>query len=265
MQRRLPQLAILATLATLAVALVFARKLPPPRPLPPRIAGDVDALRTLRRAEPSIPAGGAGHPVYAKRLEQLRQAPPAERLVLEDRILDRREDLLLRVDLLHALAAERGEPARRLCAALAGDPAEALAVRLAALSVLQTYRDPLTLDLLRALWESPAPFAGRYHVVVALGECAQPGAIPLLKEALAPGQAAEVRAHAALALGSFADEVPVREELMRLAGADAQRAVRENALRALARSSAPEVDRFLAAPPADLGPLAEALRKERGK
>lgn len=259
---------ILATFAALAIATVVARKtppLPPLRPLPPRIAAEVDALRALRRAEPGIPAGGVGHPDYAKRLDRLRAEAPADLRALEDRVRDPGEDLLLRVDLLQTLAAERGDFARGLCAALVVDPEEAAALRLSALSALMTYRDPHTFDVLRGLWESPRRFEGRYHLVVALGDCGQPGAIPLLSEALGTGQAAEVRAHAAYALANFVGEAAVREQLSRLVTLDSQRDVRENALRALARSSAAEVDALLAAPPEDLKPLAETLRRERGK
>lgn len=259
---------ILATFAALAITGVLARKtrpLPTPRALPPRIAAEVDALRSLRRAAPGIPAGGVGHPDYAKGLDRLRAAPPVDLRALEDRVRDRREDILLRVDLLQTLAAERGDFARGLCAALVTDPEEAVALRLSALSILATYRDPHAFDVLRGLWESPRRFEGRYHLAVALGECGQPGAIPLLHEALGGGQAPEVRAHAALALANFVGEASVRERLIRLAMEDRQRDVRENALRALARSPAAEVDAFLSAPPGDLKPLADALRRERGK
>ncbi len=266
MGKPLPGLVILATFAALAIVLGVARKSPPlPKPLAARVAEDLDALRSFRRAAPGIPAGGVGHPDYAKRLERLRAAPPADLRALEDRVRDRREDLLLRVDLLQTVAAERGEAARRLCASLAGDPQEASAVRLAALSVLTTYRDPHTFDLLRGLWESPHRFEGRYHLAVALGDCGQPGAIPLLEEALAAGQEPELRAHAALALANFIAEAPVRERLILLVRGDRQQDVRENALRALARSAAGEVDALLAAPPEDLKLLAEALRRERGR
>jgi hypothetical protein len=268
MTRRLPGLVLLATLGVLGGLVIVARKSPappPPRPMSRGVEEDVQRLRSLRRAHPELPAGGVGQAAYAKGLDRLRAADAADLRALEDRVLDRREDVLLRVDLLQAVAAPHGEPARRLCGTLASDPEEAPALRLAALSILMTYQDPHTLDLLRSLWESPRPFEGRPHLVAALGECGQPGAIPLLREALGPAQPPEIRSQAALSLGAFVEEPALRDELIRLAAADPLRAVRENALRALARSTAPEVERTLREAPAELRPLAEALLRERAK
>ncbi|HEX7897342.1 MAG TPA: HEAT repeat domain-containing protein [Planctomycetota bacterium] len=258
MNPRLPLIVLVATVAAIAAAAFFARKTRavPPRPMPAALAEEVDRLRVLRRAAPAMPAGGVGHADYAKRLDRVRAAE--ELLPLEDVVLDRREDAMLRVDLLAAIAARPGEPARLLCARLASDPEEPTSVRLAALSGLRAYRDPHTFDVLRRLWESPLPFEGRYQICVALGECGQPGAIPLLREALGTSQLPDVRAHAALALGAFPE---LLEDLIRLSKADAQLAVRENALRALARSPSAEAERALRE--SDLKPLSEALLKER--
>jgi len=259
MNPRLPLLVLAATVAAIAAAALFSRKtrVPPPKP-PAALAEEVDRLRVLRRAEPAMPAGGVGHPDYAKRLDRVRAAAEPDLRALEAVVLDRREDALLRVDLLSAITARPGEPARLLCARLAADPAEATSVRLAALSGLMAYRDPHTFDVLRGLWESPRPFEGRHLIVVALGECGQPGAVPLLREALGTSQPADVRAHAALAMGGYPD---VLQDLIRLSKDDAQLAVRENALRALARSPSPDAERALRE--SDLKPLAEALLKER--
>lgn len=254
MNPRLPVLVLAATIAVLAAAAFFARKTPPPRGLPPALAKEVDVLRDARRLRPDIPAGGVGHADYAKRLDVLRAAPEPDLRALEDVVLNRREDLLLRIDLLSALRP--GEFARQLLARLVSDPGEPAELRLAALSALGQYKDPHTFDTLRALWMSR--FEGRYHVVVALGDCGQPGAIPLLREALGTSQPPDVRAHAALALGNYPEAL---EDLIRLSKTDGQLAVRENALRALARSTSPEAERALRE--SDLKPLAEALLKER--
>src|SRR6188474_2292344 len=105
MNPRLPLLVLAATILAIAAAAVFARKtrVPPRLPMPPALAGEVDRLRVLRRAEPAIPAGGVGHPDYAKRLERVRAAEAPDLRRLEDVVLDRREDALLRVDLLSAI------------------------------------------------------------------------------------------------------------------------------------------------------------------
>jgi HEAT repeat protein len=260
MNARLPLLVLAATLAAIASAAFLARKTRHKTDGPFRgsVAEDVDRLRVLRRAHPEIPAGGVGHADYAKRLERVRAAEEPDLRALEDLVLDRREEAFLRVDLLSAITARRGEPARLLCARLVSDPDEATSVRLAALSALMTYRDPHTFDVLRGLWESPRPFQGRYQICVALGECGQPAAIPLLREALGTSQPADVRAHAALALGAFPEAL---DDLIRASKSDAQLTVRENALRALARSTSPEAERALRE--SDLKPLAEALLKER--
>src|SRR6186713_171815 len=73
MNPRLPLLVLAATILAIAAAALFARKtrVPPRLPMPPALAGEVDRLRVLRRAEPAIPAGGVGHPDYAKRLERV--------------------------------------------------------------------------------------------------------------------------------------------------------------------------------------------------
>lgn len=257
MTQRLPWLVLVATLGAVAAAAVFARKpsrLPAPRPAA-AWTGDVDRLRELRKTQPSLPAGGLGHPEYGKRLDGVRAANPAG---LDLVILDKREDRLLRVDLLQALAAQPGDLPRRLSGTLASDPEEPAAVRLAALSVLMTYRDAHTFDILRALWESRRPFDNRAFLCTALGECGQPGAIPLLKEALGVAQPLDVRSHAALALGAFADDPTLRAELLRLSKEDASLPVRENALRALARSAAGEAELRAVEDPA-LKSLAEEL------
>ena len=262
MNARLPLLVLAATLAAVAGAALFARKTREPAktvaPLRQPLAEEVDRLRVLRRAHPEMPAGGVGHADYAKRLERVRAVEEPDLRRLEELVLDRREEVFFRVDLLSAITARPGEPARLLCARLASDPEENPDVRRAALSALMAYRDPHTFDVLRGLWESPRPFEGRYQICVALGECGQPGAIPLLREALGTSQPPDVRAHAALALGAFPDAL---EDLIRASKSDAQLAVRENALRALARSPSPDAERALRE--SDLKPLAEALLKER--
>lgn len=253
MNPRLPVLVLAATIAVLAAAAFFARKTPAPRPLPPAVAKEVDVLRQERRRTPDIPAGGVGYPEYAKRLDVLRAAPEPDLRALEDVVLNRREDPLLRIDLLSALRP--GDFARQLLVKLVSDPGEPLSLRIAALSALGQYPDPHTLDTLRALWRSD--FEARYHVVVALGDCRQPGAVPLLREALGTSQALDVRSHAALALGNYPEAL---EDLIRLSKEDVQLTVRENALRALARSASPEAERALRESKL---PLAEALLKER--
>lgn len=251
MKSRLPILVLLATLAAIGGAALFARKeRPAPRKtLPPALAKNVEVLRELRRAEPKMPAGGHGD--YAKRLDAVRAAPEPDLRALEDVVLDRREDVHLRVDLLGALPA--GDFARGLKSRLVLDPGEPLSLRLAALSGLD--KDPHSLDILRRLWTSN--FEARYQICVALGENGQGGALPLLREGLGTSERPEVRAHAALALGAFPEAL---DDLIRLAKSDGQLGVRENALRALARSKAPEAERALRE--SDLK-LAEALLKER--
>src|SRR5687768_4748216 len=131
MRTRLPLLVLGATLAAIAGAAFFARKtrVAPPAPFPIALAKDVDQLRDLRRAQPALPAGGVGHADYAKRLERVKAVEEPDLRRLEEVVLDRREDPILRVDLLSAITARPGEPARLLCARLAADPEEAPAVR----------------------------------------------------------------------------------------------------------------------------------------
>jgi hypothetical protein len=266
MTRRLPGLILLATLVALGTALVLARKTRPaprPRALPPAVAREVDALRDARRARPALPAGGVGDAAYAKGLDRLRAAAPQDLRALEDRVLDRGEDVLLRVDLLQVVASTGGDFARGLAARAASDPDEPAALRLAAVAVLSTFKDPHAFDVLRSLWHAARPFEGRHALVAAVAECGQPGALPILREALGTSQTPDVRVQAALSLGVFAEDAAVREELVRVVGGDPLLRVRENALRALARSKAPEVDRVLREAPPELRGLAEALRKER--
>lgn len=269
MKRHLPAAVVLATLAAIGVTMGLARKTrpapaPPPRPLPAAVARELDALRAARQARPDLPAGGIGDAAYAKGLDRLRAAPPEDLRALEGRLLDRAEPVLLRIDLLHVVAGAAADFARPLCGRLAADVDEPPALRLAAVSLLGAFRDPPAFDLLRGLWTSPRPFEGRSLLLAALAETGQPGAIPVLREALGAG-ALDIRCQAALSLGAFAQDVAVREDLIRVLGSDAPTPVRENALRALARSTAAEVDRLLREPPADLRALAEALRRERGR
>ena len=269
MTRRLPGLVLLSTLVVLGTTLGLARKTrpapAPPRALPAAIAKDVDTLRTARRVRPDLPAGGVGDAAYAKGLDRLRAAEPQDLRALQDRVLDRGEDILFRVDLLQVVATPGGDFARGLAGRLAADPDEPAALRLAAVSILAAYRDPHAFDLLRSLWESSRPFEGRQALIAALGDCGQPGALPILRAALGTSQAPEVRVQAALSLGAFAEQAVVREELVRIAAGDPLLRVRENALRALSRSTAPDVDRALRDAPPELRALAEALLRERGR
>jgi HEAT repeat protein len=228
---------------------------------------EVEALRDLRRRRP-LPPGGGGDAEYGRALDRAAAGAPSSLHWLEEIALDRREDPALRVDLIDLISRQRGEPTRLFLATLVGDPEESVAVRIAAVASLQTYRDPATFEVLRRAFEDPSPFAGRYHLCVAMGENGQPGAVPVLRGASVPAQAPEVRRHAAIGLGGFVEDAAVREDLRRLAR-DADPFVRQNALASLCRSPLAEVDAFLSelAGSEDEATrrLVQALREQRAR
>ena len=209
-----------------------------------RTLREVDTLRRLRQDE-RIPMGGVGHGPYQESLDRVRSDSEETLHYLEALILDRSEDLSLRVDLLNVVAFHRGEETRRFLAALVADPSESPALRVAAIAAVRQYKDEATFQVLRGAYLDPAPFDGRYHVCVALGESGHPDAVPLLLDAAAAGRAPDLRAHAVAGLGGFANDPGVAQELLRLAGFDPLAPVRRNAMRALSRSSRPEADAFL--------------------
>jgi HEAT repeat protein len=228
----------------------------------------VDAMRELRRRRP-LPAGGRGDAEYVRGLERAAAGAGESLRWLEDIALDRREDPTLRVDLVGLIARHEGEDTRVFLAGLVGDPDEVEAVRLAALAPLGAYRDAATLEVLRLSYAHPAPFAGRYHLLAAMGENGRPEALPLLRGELSTARPPEIRRHAAAGLGGFVDDAGVRAELRRLAEGDADVFVRENALRSLCRSPLPEVDELLAALAASgdeaTRRLARAFLEQRGR
>ncbi len=276
-------------LALLAVALLacigYATRRAPPRPAPPvraarpgtgapddpavrRTLAEVGEMRALRRGR-AIAAGGGGDADYVRSFERAGGGGESTLAYLEEIALDRREDPGLRIDLIDILSRHPGEPTRRFLAELVGDPEEAESVRLAALAALQAYRDEATFEALRRAFEDPAPFAGRYHLCLALGENGRPEAVPVLRGAIGPSRPPEIRRHAALGLGAFVEDGAVRGELRALAAGDADPFVRQNAMSALCRSPLPEVDAFLSeleasADPATRG-LARAFREQRAR
>lgn len=230
----------------------------------------VDAMRELRKRRP-LPPGGGGDAEYVRTLDRAAEGAPSSLHWLEEIALDRREDAGLRVDLVDLISRRRGEPTRLFLATLVSDPEEAEAVRLAALASLQTYRDEATFEVLRRAFEDSAPFPGRYHLCVALGENGRPAAIPVLRRALVPGQALELRRHSAIGLGGFVDDASIREELRGLALRDPDPFVRQNAMGSLCRSALPEVDAFLAelassgSADEETRRLARAFREQRAR
>jgi HEAT repeat protein len=221
-----------------------ARLLPPSDPLVRRALEEVDRLRKIRTQRP-VPMGGVGDPECADLLDRLRAASPELLSYLEELALGRGESESLRVDLLNIVARHRDDETRKFLASIVVDPAEVPAVRIAALEPLMKYRDPPTFEALKAAWMDPSPFPGRYHLCRALGENGNVGGIPLLREALALDQPLDLRSHAALGLGGFAEEPGVRDELKWRALGDPAPAVRHNAIRSLCRSRNPEIDGFL--------------------
>lgn len=262
MRRPAPLLTLLACGLVLGAALYLSRRpAPPPPSLAPRIPGhpaalgpsdpsvkagldEVDRLRRIR-AQRSVPMGGAGDVEYEEGLIRLRRASPGLLHYFEEAALNRSDTPALRVELVNLVAQHPGEETRRFLAALVLDPAEDPAVRIAALEHFMKYRDPATFEVLRAAWLDPTAFDGRYHLCRAFGENGQPGAVPLLRAALAADRPLSVRTHAAVGLGGFVQDDQVRAELKRLALVDPVAAVRQNAIRSLCRSSAAEVDAFL--------------------
>lgn len=288
MRRRavVPTLAVCALVIGAAVAL--SRRPPPaPSPLAPRVpahppalarsdpaakAGfeEMDRLRRMR-LQRQIPMGGAGDVEYEETLARVRQASPRLLHFIEEAALDRKGNVSLRVDLLNLVAAHVGDETRRFLSALVLDSADDPAVRIAALESLMKYRDGATFEVLRTAWLDPAPFDGRYHLCRALGENGQPGAVPILRQALAADRPLNVRTHAALGLGGFAGDAEVRAELRRLALADPVPVVRQNAIRSLCRSTSPEIDPILrevtasAAVDPETRRVAQAFLAQRGK
>lgn len=230
----------------------------------------VDRLRRIRSLR-TVPMGGAGDREYAESLDRVRDASPRLLHFLEEVALRRGEHASLRVDLVNVVAAHRDEETRKFLSSLVIDPAEDAAVRIAALEPLMKYRDPATFEVLKSAWRDPAPFEGRYHLCRAFGENGDARGLPLLREALAAGRPLDVRCHAALGLGGFADDPAVRGDLKRLALADPEPAVRQNAVGSLCRSADAEVDGFLrdlAGPgtaDAEMRRAAQAFLKQRSK
>jgi len=246
----------------LAAAVVLSRRPPPVSPSPaprapthpvaldradPAVKVGLEELDGLRRmrAQRQIPMGGVGDVEYEDALVRLRQASSGLLYDLEEAALNRGEDVFLRVDLINMIAPHSGDETRRFLSAFVLDSSDDPAARIAALGHFMKYRDGATFEVLRAAWLDPAPFVGRYHLCLAFGENGQRGAIPILCEALAPDRPRDIRCHAALGLGGFVADEPVRVELRRLARADADPKVRQNAIASLCRSTDPEVDAFL--------------------
>jgi HEAT repeat protein len=215
--------------------------------------------------------GGVGDREYAETLDRLRAAPSGLLPYLEEMALDCGESESFRVDLINLVAGHRDDETRRFLSSIVTQPADPAAVRIAALEPLMTYRDPPTFEALKSAWLDPSPFPGRYHLCRALGESGNAGAIPLLLEALAPDRPLDLRSHAALGLGGFAEEPRVREELKKRALGDPAPAVRQNAIRSLSRWRNPEVDGFLrdlagsGSADAETRRVAGALLEERAK
>jgi HEAT repeat protein len=269
-------LLIIALLA--GIGWVTRRRPPPPRPRAPvhasvrprqdpqvrAVLEEVGALREIRRRR-SLPAGGGGDADYARGFERAAGASAETLYYLEEIALDRREDPRLRIDLIDLVARHRGEETRSFLAALVGDPEDVEAVRLAALSALQRYPGEPTFEALRRALLDPAPFSGRYHLLVALGENGWPAAVPLLRGALGAGEPSDMRRHAAIGLGGFVGDPAVRAELRRRAAEDPDPFVRQNALGALSRSPLKEVDEFLEGLAASGDEAARALLAQRGE
>lgn len=217
---------------------------PPERPRDdPAVRAALEAIGRLRalRAAREIPPGGVGDAAYADALDRLRAQAPAALHYVEEAALDRRENPWLRVDLLNLAAARRDDATRRFLLLLFSDREEPPRIRLAALAALGPYRDAETFEALRRAYEDPAPFEGRYQICAALAATGRPEALPILEASLEPSRPLDVRCHAAEGLAHFADRPEARERLARLAREDAAPAVRQNALRALARAGAEEI------------------------
>jgi hypothetical protein len=228
---------------------------------------DVGDLRQMR-AKRDLPIGGAGDREYQERLEKVRAGATVTLRYLEEIALDRNEKAGLRVEMVNLIATHRSEETRLFLASLMGDATDDVGVRIAAIYPLMAYKDRATFEAFSRAYQDPAPFSGRYHFLVALGECRDAGAVPILRDALAADQTVTIRAHAAQGLGGFADDPEVRAELKRLALSDPVPTVRQNAVRAAARSTASGAEGLLreivaAAPDAETKKVAEAFLAAR--
>ena len=258
MRRRALPAAVSAALLLLGGAWFLSRKpvLPPPRlpahaalsspddPVVKLLLEDVGRLRRIRAVRP-VPMGGVGDREYEEALDRIRQGSPRALFHLEQVALRPAESVSLRIDLINVIAGHRDEETRKFLSSLVIDPMEDPAVRIAALEPFMKYRDLATFEALKSAWLDPLPFQGRYHLCRAFGENGQPGAIPLLRGAIAHDRSPDVRAHAALGLGGFVADPGIRAGLKALAQSDADPAVRQNAIRSLCRSGDSEVDGFL--------------------
>jgi len=238
-----PALVLASAFAAILVAGIFADRRPPD-PADVAFRRGLGRLRALREGR-RIPPAGIGDLEYRAALDALlASAPPG---ALDRAVLDRSDDAVLRADLLDAASPDARERAL-------ADRDQPLALRLAALARVRS------LDAVVRVWRSEPRFPARHLLVLAMGECGRPEAVPVLRGALSDADPA-VRGHAALALGALAAE-PGAVEGLRAALRDPDPAVRGNALRAMARApSAADLLREAAADPA-LKPLAEALLEE---
>jgi HEAT repeat protein len=212
-----PSLVLASAFAAVLVAGFFADRRPPD-PADVAFRRGLGRLRALRESR-RIPPAGIGDPEYRSALDALlASAPPG---AVDRAVLDRSDDAVLRCDLLDAASPDARERAL-------ADRDQPLALRLAALARVRS------LDAVLGVWRGEPRFPARHLLVLAMGECGAPEAVPVLMRALGDPDVS-VRAHAALGLGAFADR-PEAAAALRGALQDPDPAVRENAKRSLGKS-----------------------------
>lgn len=209
-----PALVLASAFAAVLVAGLFADRRPPD-PAERDFGLGLGRLRAMRESR-RIPPAGIGDADYRRALDALLAAAPPE--AVDRAVLDRSDDAVLRADLLDAASPEARERAL-------ADRDQPLALRLAALARVRS------LDAVLRVWRSEPRFPARHLLVLAMGECGSPEAVPVLMQALGDADVS-VRAHAALGLGPFADR-PEAAAALRGALADPDPDVRANAKRSL--------------------------------
>jgi HEAT repeat protein len=223
---------------------------------PPAISGEGSVEGDLRDLE----SGRRG-----EALARLRHADPYH---LERAFLDRARPSSVRMELLRILE-ERGDAAARLFLLdVLRDATEDMLARLVALQLVAARRDDEGCDAVVQLWSTDEswPAAARYHLIHALGVNGRPAAKPVVVECAKPLTSVEIRGHAVQALGSWSDDTSVRERLKKVATTDGVPLIRVNALGALVKSPARDVDDFLtllAATGDEVGRAAKEFLKRR--
>ena len=150
--------------------------------------------------------------------------------------------------LLKEIEARGDAAARVFISDVLRDPTEEMGQRLAALLLVARRRDDEGCALIRMLWTQDRswPANVRYHLVFALGENGRAAGMPVVQEAAGARNAVDIRGHAVQALGAWASDASVREQLRTVARSDGVPLIRVNAVTALARSTEKDVDEFLA-------------------